>query len=292
MPSREEWKRVALAVPVVGPTVVRGARAARRYRLARSYYSRQLNQARRWSVARTEDSNFYYQLTRGNEMTLVATVAAVTGTELNMVRQFVEEVQSDRELHEHIGHLFRSDPMLFDARPALGRRLGWYAFVRVLKPKLVVETGVAHGVGSCVLASALLRNQAEGFPGRYLGTEIDPKAGQLLSGRYAEVGHIVYGDSLETLEDLDEPIDIFINDSDHSADYEASEYLAIRQLLSSDSVILGDNSHCTTALLDFAIREGRPYMFFKEEPANHWYPGAGIGISPSQIPLVGQRPAD
>lgn len=286
MSSRDELKRAALGVPVVGPTIVRGARAARRYRLARSYYSRQLNQARRWSVARTEDSNFYYQLTRGNEMTLIATVAAVTGIQLNLVEQFVEEAQSDCQLHEHIGHFFRSDPMLADARPALGRRLGWYAFVRALKPHLVVETGVAHGVGSCVLASALLRNQAEGFPGRYLGTEIDPNAGQLLSGRYAEVGEIIYGDSIETIERLAEPIDIFINDSDHSADYEASEYVAIRQLLSSNSVILGDNSHCTTALLDFALETGRPYLFFKEEPADHWYPGAGIGISPSRIPLL------
>ena len=36
------------------------------------------------------------------------------------------------------------------------------------------ETG-GQGLGSCVLASALLRNHAEGHPGRYVGTDINPR---------------------------------------------------------------------------------------------------------------------
>jgi predicted O-methyltransferase YrrM len=42
-----------------------------------------------------------------------------------------------------------------------GRRLGWYILVRSQKPRIIVETGVDHGVGSLVLTSALLRNKSE-----------------------------------------------------------------------------------------------------------------------------------
>ncbi|MGH8488547.1 MAG: class I SAM-dependent methyltransferase [Gammaproteobacteria bacterium] len=86
----------------------------------------------------------------------------------------------------------------------------------------MVETGVDKGLGSCVLA-ALLRHAAEGFPGRYYGTDINPAAGGLFCGEYARTGRILYGDSVRSLAQLDEPIDFFINDSDHSADYEALE---------------------------------------------------------------------
>ena len=57
-----------------------------------------------------------------------------------------------------------------------------------MKPKVVVETGVDHGIGSCILCAALLRNTKEGEGGRYYGTEIRTEAGRLLSGIYAEIG--------------------------------------------------------------------------------------------------------
>lgn len=74
-------------------------------------------------------------------------------------------------------------------------------------------------------------------------------------------------------------MDLFINDSDHSSDYEYKEYQVIRDKLSSNAVILGDNSHVTESLSRFSHESGRQFLFFKEIPANHWYPGAGIGIS-------------
>ena len=66
-------------------------------------------------------------------------------------------------------------------------------------------------------------------------------------------------------------IGLFINDSDHSADYEYREYRIIEPLLGPDSVVPGDNAHATETGLNF--------LFFNEEPLNHWYPGAGIGIA-------------
>lgn len=49
------------------------------------------------------------------------------------------------------------------------------------------------------------------FNGKYYGTDINPKAGYLLSGSYKEFSNILYGDSIESLASLDETIDLFIS---------------------------------------------------------------------------------
>ena len=120
------------------------------------------------------------------------------------------------------------------------------------KPRLIIETGVHNGVGACILSAALMRNNSEGFTGRYIGTEIDKNMGQFLKGSYKEFGSISYGDSIETLKGIDEEIDLFINDSDHSSNYEFLEYQAISNKLSESEVILGDNSHVTNSLIQFS----------------------------------------
>jgi hypothetical protein len=134
-------------------------------------------------------------------------------------------------------------------------------------------------LGAILLCSALLRNNEEGFIGKYYGTDINPQAGYILSGKYKQFGEILFGDSIESLSKLTEPVDLFINDSDHSKEYEYQEYQTIYKLLSKESVILGDNSHYSDKLAVFSNETGRNFLFFKEVPLNHWYPGAGIGIS-------------
>ena len=192
---------------------------------------------------------------------------------------YLDELEEDESLRRHLEQGLKSSTYEKDIQVEYGRRLGWYAFVRVLKPKVVIETGVDHGVGSCVLSSALLRNREEGYPGRYYGTELRPEGGQLLSGVYSEVGEIIYGDSIESLKNFEQPIDIFINDSDHSAEYEYNEYLTIVDKISPDGLILGDNSHVTDRLSRFSRENSRKFIFFAERPEDHWYPGAGIGVS-------------
>lgn len=104
-------------------------------------------------------------------------------------------------------------------------------------------------------------------------------SGYLLSGQYRDYGEIICGDSIESLRALDEQIDLFINDSDHSADYEAAEYETIAAKLSSQAIVLGDNAHGTGKLLDFSLAHGRQFLFFAEQPVGHWAPGGGIGVS-------------
>jgi hypothetical protein len=49
--------------------------------------------------------------------------------------------------------------------------------------------------------------------------------------------------------------------------------------LSRGGIILGDNCHCNDVLANFSVERHRQFIFFREEPQDHWYPGGGIGIS-------------
>ena len=227
---------------------------------------------------RTEISNYYYDITELNKQDLAHMISHITKCSPRRVLEYFRELEEDEFLRKHIEAGLRSYGQEF-TEIEYGRRLGWYAFIRELKPNLVIETGVHQGVGACVIATALLKNESEGHPGRYLGTDIDPSAGKLLSGKYSSIGEVLYGDSVESLMKVSSAVDIFINDSDHDPDYEAVEYATIAPMLSQKSVILGDNSHVTTKLSEFSLENSREFLFFSEKPKNHWYPGAGIGIS-------------
>jgi Methyltransferase domain len=249
-----------------------------RLRFAMSYIRPLVDMAETWARSDSEDSNFLYALTPLNHLNLTHTLSDVFSVPVADVRALMEEIETDRAFDDHVrAGLLQLLPGVSSF--SIGRRLGWYVVARLTKPKLVVETGVDYGLGSCVLCAALLRNAAEGSPGRYLGLDIRNDAGQLLTPPYAKVGQIMYGDALKSLSAIGDPIDLFINDSDHSFDYEAREYETIKNRMSPGAVILGDNSHCSPSLARFSEDNGRRFLFFKEEPAQHWYPGAGIGFS-------------
>jgi len=230
-----------------------------------------------WLINSREDTNFTYPLTDRSLDYLAHTLAVVTGQPARLARDYIDEAIGDEDLARHVVQLTESGPYrsFADARCDFAKRLGWYATARLLRPEVIVETGVDKGLGSVILCAALLRNGT----GRYYGTDINPDAGFFLKGRYAEVGEILFGDSIQSLTALRGTINLFINDSDHSADYELAEYRAITPKLSPGAVVLGDNAHCTTKLSEWASETGRHFLFWREEPAGHWYPGGGIGFA-------------
>lgn len=252
-----------------------------RARIASGYLSPLCKKAMHWLFHSRETTNFTYDLTPKNKEYLCSTLAVVTGAPPEALMGYLCEIEQDDALRRHVVETTAASNLSFkaDATAKFHKRIGWYALARALKPKVIVETGVDKGLGSVVLCAALLRNRDEGNPGRYFGTDLNPQAGYLLKGRYAEVGEILYGDSVESLRNMQQPIDLFINDSDHSADYEALEYQTIADKLAPAGVVLGDNAHVTDKLLRFSNSHGRNFLFWKEEPLDHWYPGGGIGMS-------------
>jgi hypothetical protein len=268
---------MVLAVPVLR----RFALTAYRFGLAIRHLSRPFKYVPGWLIKSRETTNFTYDLAEANRRYLAAFLADATGVGYATIAGYLDEIDADQELREHVRmYTARSTRReLADKVVRFGRRVGWFALVRAVKPRLVVETGVDKGYGSCVLTAALRHNAQEGHPGRYIGTDIDPEAGYLLAPPYDAFGRILYGDSISSLRALTQKIDVFINDSDHSPDYEAEEYRTVAGLLGPESFVIGDNAHATPRLLEFALQTGRTFVFFPEVPKDHWYPGGGIGLA-------------
>ncbi len=250
-------------------------------RLFRVHILPRIHRLVKFELSSRETTNFTYPLTEYSRLQIAHGLAVALNRNPGHVLKFLEEPLADEELRQHVITTSRSSPFAHkaDERCDFGRRLGWYAVVRLLKPRVVVETGIDKGLGTVLLASALLRNKEEGYEGQYYGTDINPKAGYLFSGKYETVGEILYGDSIESLRRFNQPIDVFINDSDHSHEYEYREYQTVKDKLSPRAIILGDNSHASASLLRFSEETGRKFLFLREIPEDHWYPGAGIGVS-------------
>ncbi len=234
----------------------------------------------RWLASSREVTNYTYHPTDQNRRELAHFISDVTGAELALVSSYLDEVVSDEALRQHVGQRTAASPhrSTADAEARYGRRIGWYALVRLLRPAVVVESGVDKGIGTCVLAAALLRNRDEGALGKVYAIDINPRAGWLVGPPYAEVVEFVFSDSHAALRGLEGPIDIFIHDSEHSYGHEAGEYAIVRQRLSEGALVVSDNAHATPTLMDFAEAQGQKYYFWHERPRKHFYPGGGIGI--------------
>jgi predicted O-methyltransferase YrrM len=268
---------------VVPEPVLRRIRLSRHARTLREFYfGRQLRTLKPILFESGELHNFTYDLTNENLRYMAEMIAVATGKKACEIESYIGEVFVDAGLRDHFNARmasYKGQKSPRAVKSPFGRRLGWYAAARAIKPGIVIETGVERGHGALLLCAALLRNAKEGFPGRYFGTDINPQAGWLLSAPYASVGKLLIGDSIASLRGFCETVDLFINDSDHSADYEGQEYEAIAPMLSPRAIILGDNAHVTDKLALFARKTGRKFIMFAEKPKDHWYPGGGIGIA-------------
>lgn len=276
---KNEMKKILkaiLGIPVIGRILL----IPYRFKLTFPYLLDPVSSFLKWLLTSKEHTNFTYDLEELNKQYLATLIADITNHNFELVMSYIQELETDDALYEHIREATMKSDWRFiaDTQVRFGRRIGWYVFARILKPKVIIETGVDKGLGSCLLTAALERNYQEGYEGRYYGTDINPRAGYLLTGEYKKHGCILYGDSIQSLKDFDGIVDLFINDSDHSAQYEAEEYKVISSKLSEGAVVLGDNSHCTNKLFEFSISTNRNFVFFGERPKKHWYRGSGMGL--------------
>ncbi|MEU2662043.1 class I SAM-dependent methyltransferase [Micromonospora sp. DT46] len=241
-----------------------------------------LRTSARWLVTSREHHNYTYELTKLSRHHLAWFVSVVCDVPVKQVRAYFAEIESDDALRRHIESATAGAARrgLADRQVRYARRIGWYAIVRATKPTHVVETGVDKGLGSCVLAAALLRNAADGQPGRVTSLDINPEAGYLArTAPWSEVVDLVIGDSIASIAALDRPVDLFLHDSDHSRAHEKREFEAVETKLAPGAILLTDNVTATNVLAEHAERTGRRFLAYRETPANHWYPGDGIGVA-------------
>lgn len=209
------------------------------------YDAQVLGLSARWLVGSREHTNFTYDLTPLNREHLAWWVADVAGIPVAEARGYMTEIEQDTD----VARLVLAVTQASDRRRLayhevrLHKRIEWYALVRALRPQRVVETGTDKGLGSVVLAAALLRNGS----GRLKTLDVNSDAGYLISGDYATVTDLRVGDSDTTLAQMGQPVDFFLHDSLHTRKHELAEYEAVAPRLSGRVVVLSDNAHATVA---------------------------------------------
>jgi hypothetical protein len=273
-----------MARAVARRIVPTGARQAAR-RLAikqgvlRSYgaWRRTPVEAFRFLITSREMDNFTYEI--ANVPELVTFLAEALGRPRDEVTRAVAELEGDRELEAWLGASLAGRP---DRNPRMpyGRRIGWYALVRLTRPSLVVETGVHDGLGSTVLLRALDRNAADGVCGELTSFDTRPDVGWLIPDVLRERHRLVIGDALEHLVPVvnGREVGLFIHDSDHRYEHETAELELITPLMGPRGLLASDNAHAVTALADHCAKRGLDFRFWREIPRGHFYPGAGIGL--------------
>lgn len=157
-----------------------------------------------------------------------------------------------------------------------------YAICRILRPRVVVETGVANGVSSGFILQALIRNGSghlfsidlpnhdvalirSGVKGyrmdnRLEGDSLLPRGkspGWLVPDDFRSLWTLKLGLSSELLPDLvrqEDPIDIFLHDSEHTYRNMMFEFKTVWPHLKSGGLLVSDNVNWENnrAFYDFA----------------------------------------
>lgn len=255
------------------------ARVMKRLFIFFNYEKQRLRRGFTWIFQQTEESNFYYPLSTRNYRQVAHLISHLSGRSAGEVDKYFLEALSDGNIETAVADFIRKTPEMRDSTISPGRRLVWYALIRLQKPAVVLETGVHNGLGALIICSALQRNAEEGHVGKYFGTDINPKAGSMLNLEVFPNAKILIGDSIQSILKIEDQIDIYISDSDHSEGYESKELLAASSKLSDRGIVISDNSHATDVLLDWSEQQSRKFIFVPELSDNHWYAGAGAGIS-------------
>ena len=135
-----------------------------------------------------------------------------------------------------------------------------YLTARAIAAKRIVEFGTSFGISTIYLAAAVKDNGG----GIVIGTEIEPSKQQraianLIEAGLREVTEVRFGDALETLQDVAEPIDMVLLDGVKELYLRVLEL--IRPKLRYGAVVMADN------ILTFK-KALRPYVEYMQSGRN------------------------
>jgi len=233
-----------------------------------------------WLLTSKEFYNHSAKISKISEGYMANFISNLSGVSVAEVEGYFNELSKDNNLRQELTDLAIKNKRKHagDVIPNYGRRIAWYALVRIFKPVLVVETGVDGGLGTAVICEALMRNTLEGKCGQLIATDNNKNCGYLIPERLKSRYSILLGDSIKQLDTINQPVDIFIHDSNHAAWYEYGEYATIAPRFHDKTLVISDNSKNCEVLRTYANNRSNKFAFFQEELLNHWWPGDGIGI--------------
>lgn len=226
-----------------------------------------------WLLRKSAPSRAYYA-SRLHKTLFLRRLAAMTGAGPGEIEAYMAESSFVRAG-------ITADWAALPARPARTGMLDFtsaeviYSLVRALKPEKVAETGVANGISSRYILSALEKNGRgrlvsidcvpEGAPdflpeGRQAGWLVPPA----LRGRWEFVAGKT-SEKLPPLLERDGTIDIFIHDSEHTYANMMFEYRAAWPHLRGGGLLLTDDAGLTYAFEDFAETVSAPVAVYADK---------------------------
>jgi Methyltransferase domain len=269
------------------PGIVRGIRALSRFRFL--FKARQVRREGvglrddplsvfRFVLFDPETHSYTYELANADE--LGPFLERASGVPAEEIARYVAEVRNDPELGKRLRRRVRWR-IDYKRRMPLGNRLLWYALVRAVKPRLIVETGIHQGLGSLVLLRALDRNAAEGVDGRLISIDFDAASGWLVPDHLRARWTPVFGDIESSLESVlaGREVDLFIHESDHNEALQRIEFGAALAH-SADELYVVDSSGVELPVLsELCGLYGGERNLFHERPKRHFYRPVGTAVA-------------
>jgi len=163
-----------------------------------------------------------------------------------------------------------------------------YALVRALSPAVVVETGTANGSSTLYFLSALRRNgcgKLISIDMPFVGSNLQPvvpgtslqkpdssplppgrESGWIVPAELRERWELRLGNSRDLLNQIGEPIDLFLHDSLHTREHMLAELRAVWPKLTTSGLVVSDDIYQRyhDALPAFAAEVGRPLHTFRK----------------------------
>jgi predicted O-methyltransferase YrrM len=156
----------------------------------------------------------------------------------------------------------KATPRFDDKYIALDRDQGVFCYLlaRALGAREIVEFGTSFGLSTIYLALAVRENGG----GRVIGTERVASKARQARANLAEAGLLEFvdvreGDALETLRDLDRPVDFMLNDG--FPPYQLPVLQLVAPALRPGAMVVTDNVGAFWA-------NGGPYVDWVRDPAN------------------------
>jgi predicted O-methyltransferase YrrM len=202
-------------------------------------------------------------------------IAKLTQTDTASVNRYLNEPSLSRITERVVESLQGYDRLILGASMRPHKAVADYVLCRLMRPDVVVETGVQSGISSALILQALEDNRG-GFlysidlpdqnlleaipPDRRRGLESGWAVPQELRDRWGLVIGRSQDKLLPLLRQL-KAIDIFIHDGEHTLENMYQEYELAWQFLKPGGLLLSDDVHLNHAFETFADNvKRRPTM--------------------------------
>lgn len=236
----------------------------------------------RYLFTPAQRQNWYCDIVNLDEAALF--VSSITGCEFELTHKMIDEIRRNANFKADLDKLLGQTRYRPQRDLPLGRRLAWYAIVRIARPVCCVETGVHDGLGSSVILLALEENHRQygddgrlisiDLPSADLPTDFPACPGWLIPESLRHRHQLLIGNSRHLLPRVvaENAVDFFIHDSDHSPEHERFELQTIWPAVSPGGIIMTDNG--PDVLRGLSQHFGTPFFSFREQISGSLYSGA------------------